>query len=925
MYEGNAGRTFSVILAAALVVLVTVGDRSTASAAKIFGVGPSRVAANMDTTSTASGVTAFVGVNVLPMDGRGALAGQTVLVMGEMIVRVGPAAEVPVPAGARRIETAEGRWLLPGLTDAHVHLREDPESWLDLFLANGITTVFNLRGDSLDLHLQRRVVEGERTGPTVYTAGPYLDELDIGSVGAADSVLRVLDGAGYDFAKIHGRMSSDAFRWVVEAANRHGMPVVGHVPRNLPLDSALAGGMEMISHAEELVYTGFPELGRGHLPATARRMVEEQVWLTPTLAGFAELAKQWGNRDALTDRLNRPEARYLNREIRAFWTDGNPYVHRSAKGREPKRLRRQVRFQEHMVEVLWDSDVGLLAGTDAPFPTMYPGFSLHEELAALRSAGLAPGEVLRTATSNPGEFIQSEARPDDRFGRLAEGYRADLLLVKADPRDDLTVLREPVGVMARGRWLSRSELDRRLAVISTRIVDSGGPESFSLSRKELRVFTGRYLSESPAFDVRVRVDGRELRVEDTQRPDAGPSYLLVPMDRRRFRVLGGPFEAFAEFSQSGHTLTLRKTQNGDDAFATLRRVQDRSSLPLSDQPEFQEALRKASSALKSLAEEGSGLSAAVGSNGRILWSEGFGWADIAARRPMSTATRARIYSVSKGFTAVAAARLVEEGRLGLDDTVHEYVPGFPEKRGSITPFQLLTHTSGIRHYRGPSEARGDRHCDSVSEALPIFAEDSLVHPPGEDTTYSSWGYVLLSEVLARAGERPFPSLIREEVFEPAGMEATELDDPDRKIDHQARQYTVRGNGDVEPAPPADITCKWGAGGYVSTAEDLVRFQRALLNGDLVSERMIDRIVRSRAQQTGEGHLIHEWSGWSFGGMAFVRTDLKSGLVFALMSNAIGEKYGPEVQAAVPEIHRLFVEAASAHRDTVMTRKQSIGS
>lgn len=524
-----------------------------------------------DTTATA-----FVDVHVVrPGHARGVERNRTVLVQGERIVRIGAAGEIDVPRGARRIEGHGERYLTPGLTDAHVHLERSSEGWLDLFLANGVTTVFSLRGDSDILELRRRVIEGDLAGPTILTAGPYLDEIEIRSAAGADSLIADLSRTGYDFSKIHGPMPVETFRWLSRASRAHELPVVGHIPRNIPLDTALAVGIDMISHAEELVYAGFDDLVPEELPTVAARVADQGVWLTPTLAGFEMLARQWGDPGEVADRLARSEARYLGPRIRAGWTDGNPYTHRRRTEEGVEQRAGQLRFQQRMIQVLRDAGVRLLAGTDAPFPTMFPGFSLHEELTALVKAGLDEEDAMAAATVNPGDFVRARSKADGRFGVVAAGYRADLVLVEADPRVDLSVLREPLGVMVRGRWLDRKELDRRLAAVAA-TASTIGSESGTI-RADLEALTGRFVSNAPPFDVRVVTSEEGLIVEDAIAPEANPRFRLIPVgrsDSNSFEVLGGPFPLFAVFSDSGRVMTLRRGTRTGELFAELQRRDD---------------------------------------------------------------------------------------------------------------------------------------------------------------------------------------------------------------------------------------------------------------------------------------------------------------------------------------------------------------
>lgn len=232
-----------------------------------------------------------------------------------------------------------------------------------------------------------------------------------------------------------------------------------------------------------------------------------------------------------------------------------------------------------------------------------------------------------------------------------------------------------------------------------------------------------------------------------------------------------------------------------------------------------------------------GLTVAAAVDGRLVWSEGFGLADVEHRTPACPETRFRIGSVSKPITALAMARLYEAGQLDLDAPIRRYVPTFPDKGHSITARQLAGHRAGIRHYRDDMEAFSTRHFESVTESLALFRDDPLRFVPGEGHHYSSYGYVLLSAALEGASGLAFPDVLTRDVLEPLHLTRTGLEMSDSSAPHPAgvtrfydhvTPYVVDGR--VRPAPFVDLTSKWAGGGVLSTSEDLVRFGSALLPG-----------------------------------------------------------------------------------------------
>ena len=254
-----------------------------------------------------------------------------------------------------------------------------------------------------------------------------------------------------------------------------------------------------------------------------------------------------------------------------------------------------------------------------------------------------------------------------------------------------------------------------------------------------------------------------------------------------------------------------------------------------------------------------GISAAVGVDGKILWSEGFGYADLESRVPARAQTLYRIGSVSKPVTAAAVVQLATSGSLDLDAPVQTYVPSFPEKRWPVTTRQLGGHIAGIRHYnRGESLGAGQRHYDDVLDGLAIFQGDPLLFEPGTDYSYSSHGWNLISAVVQSAADQPFLEYMQENVFDPVGMNHTYADDPRWIIADRTRFYSS-SNGRTINAPFVDNSYKWAGGGFISSVEDLVRFGFAHLEPGFLSAEALELLFRS--QRTRDGEETGYGIGW----------------------------------------------------------------
>jgi CubicO group peptidase (beta-lactamase class C family) len=302
--------------------------------------------------------------------------------------------------------------------------------------------------------------------------------------------------------------------------------------------------------------------------------------------------------------------------------------------------------------------------------------------------------------------------------------------------------------------------------------------------------------------------------------------------------------------------------------------------------------------LADLAPKVPGLSVAVAEDGKLIWSEGFGFADLAAEKLVTTQTLFRIGSVSKPLTAAGLMVLVEQGKVDLDSDIHHYVPDYPDKGHPITTRQLAGHLAGIRHYRG-KEFYLDRHFANVRESLRIFENDPLLSIPGEKYAYSSYGFNLISMVMEAAAGRDFLSYMDTTVFKPLAMTHTQPDDAARVIPERARFYKARPGGGFELEPDVDNSYKWASGGFLSTPEDLVRFGSALLQPGFLTQASLNGLFTPQKTSDGKatgygigwsiesvkpGHRLWLHTGGSVGGTSLLLIQPESRLVLALTAN-----------------------------------------
>lgn len=254
-----------------------------------------------------------------------------------------------------------------------------------------------------------------------------------------------------------------------------------------------------------------------------------------------------------------------------------------------------------------------------------------------------------------------------------------------------------------------------------------------------------------------------------------------------------------------------------------------------------------------------GLTAAVAVDGRLVWSEAFGYADLEAKRWVTTASRFRIGSISKSLTAAGLMRLVEQERIDLDAPVQKQVPDFPVKPEGVVTVRLLAgHLAGIRHHRN-GEPFLNRPFADVRAGLKLFADDPLVATPGEKFSYSSFGWVLISAAMESAAQRDFLGFMNAEVFAPLELTHTRPDraravDPDR-----TSFYQTSPAGKFVAAPKVDSSFIWAGGGFLSTAEDLVRFGSAMLRPGFLTEE--SRRLLFTEQKTAAGEPVGYGIGW----------------------------------------------------------------
>jgi imidazolonepropionase-like amidohydrolase len=424
------------------------------------------------------------------------LSDQAIVIEGKSIRAVGPDRSLARKYAAHQTIDASGKFVMPGLWDMHVHfggeqLIEENKALLPLYVAFGVTTVRDCAEDISPSVLEWRsaVTEGRLLGPTIYTSGPKLEgykpiwkgTIEVGTPAEVDAALDRLQGMNVDFVKItDNTLKPDIFLYAVGAAKARGLKTSAHTPYALTIEQAVVAGLNSIEHLDYLIKAGSPEeasigadyaakrLSYGEAsdkfvetfdPVYAaeeyRRLAALKVYVTPTLNMsriLAYLDREGHSRDA--------SLAYIGPGLRKTY---EWRVERAAKS-SPAQVAARHREYELSLKVLpmlRDAGIPILAGTDAGYLNSfnYPGEGLHEELERYVEAGLTPQQALVTATITGPAFLGHS----DRYGALADGRAADILVLNANPLNDVKATRDIRGVVLHGKWLDRGALDKLLA------------------------------------------------------------------------------------------------------------------------------------------------------------------------------------------------------------------------------------------------------------------------------------------------------------------------------------------------------------------------------------------------------------------------------------------------------------------------------
>ena len=456
---------------------------------------PARLTAQRSGNSQPASL-AFTHVTVIDMTGAPPKPDMTVVVTGDRITALGRAARVRIPRGARVIDAA-GKYLIPGLWDMHVHITETERS-LPMFVANGVTGVRNTGGVAEDLFRWRaEVASGRLLGPHIVACGPVVDgenpshpehSIVVRNAAEGRAAVASLKRQGADFIKVYDGVPRDAYFAIAAESKRQRIPFAGHVPISVTTREASDTGQGSIEHLgsilegsstaeRELRGWAGPPAQAGDLSAIPRRiaarggrmldtysderarelfrhLVRNHTRQVPTLL----VKKIWAYVDDISA-VEDPRFRYVPLSVREEWSPQRQLLYRY---RTPEFIAYNKRlYQKEMdlVGAMHRAGVEFMAGTDVGGAYTYYGFSLHDELALFVEAGFTPLEALQAATRNPARFLGQL----NSLGTVERGKLADLVLLEADPLEDIRNTRRVNAVVLNGRYLPQEALRRMLA------------------------------------------------------------------------------------------------------------------------------------------------------------------------------------------------------------------------------------------------------------------------------------------------------------------------------------------------------------------------------------------------------------------------------------------------------------------------------
>ena len=420
-------------------------------------------------TAQFSNQTVFRNVNVIPMNEDKVIKDQDVLIEDGKIKAIGAAGKVKYDKDARIIE-AKGKFLIPGLAEMHAHVPpiddiKPMEEVLSLFLNNGVTTIRGMLGHPRHLELRSMIESREIIGPHFYTSGPSFNGNSVKTTEAGSQMVKDQKQAGYDFLKLHPGLTKENFAAIAKTAKEVGIPFAGHVSLDVGVWRAIEAGYASIDHLDGFIESLVPgsesmkqedfgafamfvakNADEKKIPALMKALKEKNIWVVPTQC----LAERWFSPDKTAEALAaEPEMIYMKEDVLKNWINNKKGIMANPKYNADD-VRKFVELRRKLIYECQKNGVGLLLGSDAPQVFDVPGFSIHHELKYMVDAGLTPYQALLTGTVNPAKYFDR-----DDMGMIRTGYVSDLVLLEANPLENIENTKKIAGVMIGNSWFAK--------------------------------------------------------------------------------------------------------------------------------------------------------------------------------------------------------------------------------------------------------------------------------------------------------------------------------------------------------------------------------------------------------------------------------------------------------------------------------------
>jgi len=480
MNSRNSKYTTLLVVLVLLLAACTPATTSPPAAPTIIPVTVIPAPTNTPIASTAVSASIYVitDVAIVDVENGSAVPGQTVIVVGDRIAKIGAQEKLSVPEGAEIIN-GHGLYLMPGLVDAHVHYLEAP-IFGRLMIANGVLLVRDMgMPNEYILPLRDELNQGVTLGPEMVATGAILDgnppqipQISIGVQTPEEgrTAVQKQADAGVDMIKVYTTLDRESFLAILDEANKLGLKVVGHVPDSIYIEDAAAAGLassehwfgfekaiaKLLGEPVNLTFTGFgsdsdyllrlDEVDPQALQDFYQRLRASGLTVDPTVVTF----KNWSNVNSLEDVRSLPNGEYISKNLLDIWKS---------------QWAGQTEFPDlfwqnwaQMVKGMNEAGVPLMVGTDLMVPGIIPGYSVHEEMAIWQEAGIPAADVLRGATLVPAQFMGL----DDHLGSIDVGKAASMVLLRANPLEDIHNAEQIEAVFLRGQYFSREDLDQLL-------------------------------------------------------------------------------------------------------------------------------------------------------------------------------------------------------------------------------------------------------------------------------------------------------------------------------------------------------------------------------------------------------------------------------------------------------------------------------